>query len=129
MTITYVDDTTHETLKQDKLDGTSDQDAKYTTSDSIKHYTDLHYKLVSDSTNGKDLIFDHDDKNIAGDNGALYADDHGNESDAGHDRFGVALLYPAAAQDSDQSSDNHRDGVNNYSKHVDLPFSSSVFVF
>ncbi|RGW83835.1 mucin-binding protein, partial [Lactobacillus amylovorus] len=62
MTITYVDDTTHETLKQDKLDGTSDQDAKYTTSDSIKHYTDLHYKLVSDSTNGQDLIFDHDDK-------------------------------------------------------------------
>ena len=62
MTITYVDDTTHETLKQDKLDGTSDKDAKYTTGDIIKHYTDLHYKLVSDSTNGKDLIFDHDDK-------------------------------------------------------------------
>ena len=72
---------------------------------------------------------DHDDKNIAGDNGALYADDHGDHRDAGHDRFGIALLYPAAAQDSDQSSDNHRDGVNNYSKHVDLPFSSSVFVF
>ncbi|MGO5391766.1 mucin-binding protein [Lactobacillus amylovorus] len=62
MTITYVDDTTHETLKQDKLDGTSDQDAKYTTSNSINHYTDLHYKMVSDSTNGQDLIFDHDDK-------------------------------------------------------------------
>ncbi|MGO5261256.1 mucin-binding protein, partial [Lactobacillus amylovorus] len=42
MTITYVDDTTGDTLKQDKLDGTSDQDAKYTTSDSIQHYTDLH---------------------------------------------------------------------------------------
>ena len=61
MTITYVDDTTHETLKQDKLDGTSDQDANYTTSDTIKKYIDSHYKLVSDSTNGKDLIFDHDD--------------------------------------------------------------------
>ena len=61
MTITYIDDTTHETLKQDKLDGTSDQDAKYTTINSINHYTDLHYKLVSDSTNGQDLIFDHDD--------------------------------------------------------------------
>ncbi|MGO5298514.1 mucin-binding protein [Lactobacillus amylovorus] len=62
MTITYIDDTTHETLKQDKLDGTSDQDAKYTTNNNINHYTDLHYKLVSDSTNGQDLIFDHDDK-------------------------------------------------------------------
>ncbi|MGN8628388.1 mucin-binding protein [Lactobacillus amylovorus] len=62
MTITYVDDTTHETLKQDKLDGTSDKDTKYTTNNSINHYTDLHYKLVSDSTNGQDLIFDHDDK-------------------------------------------------------------------
>ncbi|MGO5260383.1 mucin-binding protein, partial [Lactobacillus amylovorus] len=60
--IKYIDDTTGDTLKQDKLDGTSDQDAKYTTSDSIQHYTDLHYKLVSDSTNGQDLIFDHDDK-------------------------------------------------------------------
>ena len=62
MTITYVDDTTGKTLKQDKRDGTSDQDAKYTTSDIIKQYEDQHYKLVSDSTNGKDLIFDHDDQ-------------------------------------------------------------------
>ena len=62
MTITYVDDTTGKTLKQDKLDGTSDQDAKYTTGDIIKQYIDSHYKMVSDSTNGKDLIFDHDDK-------------------------------------------------------------------
>ena len=61
MTITYVDDTTHETLKQDKRDGTSDQDAKYTTGNIIKKYEDQHYKLVSDSTNGQDLIFDHDD--------------------------------------------------------------------
>ena len=61
MTITYIDDTTGKTLKQDNLDGTSDQDAKYTTANRIKHYTDLHYKLVSDSTNGQDLIFDHDD--------------------------------------------------------------------
>ena len=62
MAITYVDDTTGETLKRDKLDGTSDQDTKYTTGDNIKRYTDLHYKLVSDSTNGQDLIFDHNDK-------------------------------------------------------------------
>ena len=61
MTITYIDDTTRETLKQDKLDGTSDKDAKYTTGDIIKQYEEKHYKLVSDSTNGKDLIFDHDD--------------------------------------------------------------------
>ena len=61
MMITYVDDTTGKKLHTDKLDGVSDQDTKYTTVDSIKQYTDLHYKLVSDSTNGKDLIFDHDD--------------------------------------------------------------------
>ena len=61
MAITYVDDTTGKKLHIDKLDGVSDQDTKYTTVDSIKQYTDLHYKLVSDSTNGKDLIFDHDD--------------------------------------------------------------------
>ena len=61
MTITYVDDTTGETLKQDKLNGISDQDTKYTTVGSIKQYTDLHYKLVNDSTKGQDLIFDHDD--------------------------------------------------------------------
>ncbi|MFJ6934138.1 MAG: YSIRK-type signal peptide-containing protein, partial [Lactobacillus gallinarum] len=61
MTITYIDDTTGKTLKQDKLDGTSDQDAKYTTGDIIKQYEDQHYKMVSDSTNGQDLIFDHDD--------------------------------------------------------------------
>ena len=61
MMITYVDDTTGKKLHTDKLDGVSDQDTKYTTGDIIKQYTDLHYKLVSDSTNGKDLIFDHDD--------------------------------------------------------------------
>ncbi|MGE9947191.1 mucin-binding protein, partial [Lactobacillus johnsonii] len=61
MTITYVDDTAGKTLHTDKPDGVSDQDAKYTTSNTIKQYTDLHYKLVSDSTKGQDLIFDHDD--------------------------------------------------------------------
>ena len=62
MTITYVDDITGKTLHTDKPDGVSDQDAKYTTSDTIKQYEDQHYKLVSDSTKGQDLIFDHDDK-------------------------------------------------------------------
>ena len=61
MMITYVDDTTGKKLHTDKLDGVSDQDAKYTTGDIIKQYEDQHYKLVSDSTNGKELIFDHDD--------------------------------------------------------------------
>ena len=61
MTITYIDDTTRETLHTDNPNGVSDQDAKYTTSDTIKKYEDQHYKLVSDSTNGQDLIFDHDD--------------------------------------------------------------------
>ena len=61
MTITYIDDTTGKTLHTDKPNGVSDQDAKYTTSDIIKQYEDQHYKLVSDSTKGQDLIFDHDD--------------------------------------------------------------------
>ena len=61
MMITYVDDTTGKKLHTDKLNGVSDQDAKYATGDIIKQYEDQHYKLVSDSTNGKDLIFDHDD--------------------------------------------------------------------
>ena len=61
MTITYIDDTTGKTLHTDNPTGVSDQDAKYTTSDTIKKYEDQHYKLVSDSTKGQDLIFDHDD--------------------------------------------------------------------
>ena len=61
MTITYIDDTTGETLHTDNPNGVSDQDAKYTTGNTIKQYEEKHYKLVSDSTNGKDLIFDHDD--------------------------------------------------------------------
>ena len=61
MTITYIDDTTGETLHTDNPNGVSDQDANYTTTDIIKQYEEKHYKLVSDSTNGKDLIFDHDD--------------------------------------------------------------------
>lgn len=61
MTITYIDDTTGETLHTDTPKGVSDQDANYTTSDIIKQYEDQHYKLVSDSTKGQDLIFDHDD--------------------------------------------------------------------
>ena len=62
MTITYIDDTTGKTLHTDNPNGVSDQDAKYTTSDTIKQYEEQHYKLVSDSTKGQDLIFDHDDK-------------------------------------------------------------------
>ena len=62
MTITYIDDTTGKTLHTDKPNGVSDQDANYTTSDTIKQYEDQHYKLVSDSTHGQNLIFDHDDK-------------------------------------------------------------------
>ena len=62
MTITYIDDTTGKTLHTDNPNGVSDQDANYTTSDTIKKYEDQHYKLVSDSTKGQDLVFDHDDK-------------------------------------------------------------------
>ncbi len=61
MTITYIDDTTGETLHTDNPNGVSDQDAKYTTGNIIKQFEEKHYKLVSDSTKGQDLIFDHDD--------------------------------------------------------------------
>ena len=61
MTITYIDDTTGKTLHTDNPEGVSDQDAKYTTKHTIEQFEDQHYKLISDSTNGKDLIFDHDD--------------------------------------------------------------------
>ena len=61
MTITYIDDTTGKTLHTDNPEGVSDQDAKYTTKHTIEQFEDQHYKLIRDSTNGKDLIFDHDD--------------------------------------------------------------------
>lgn len=61
MIITYIDDTTGKILQTKSLTGVSDQNSNYNTKSTINNYLTEHYKLVSDSTNGQNLIFDHDD--------------------------------------------------------------------
>lgn len=60
--VNFIDDTTGETLNSKSLDGISDADANYNTKVDINNYEKQHYVLVSDSSDGKDLIFDHDDQ-------------------------------------------------------------------
>ena len=60
--VNYIDDTTGKTLSTKELNGKSDEKSDYTTKDSIAEYEKQHYDLVSDETNGSELIFDHDDK-------------------------------------------------------------------
>ena len=59
-TVTYVDDTTNTTLETKKLSGDSGADSGYTTKSSIKTYKSKGYEVVSDDTNGADVVFDHD---------------------------------------------------------------------
>lgn len=61
ITVNYIDDATGETLSTKQLTGVSDASANYNTKSSINGYVADHYKLVSDDTNGDDLVFDHDD--------------------------------------------------------------------
>mgnify|MGYP002796362804 FL=1 len=60
--VNFIDDTTGETLNSKSLDGVSDEDANYNTKADINNYEKQHYVLVSDSSDGQDLIFDHDDQ-------------------------------------------------------------------
>ena len=60
--VNFIDDTTGETLNSKPLYGVSDADANYNTKADINNYEKQHYVLVSDSSNGQDLIFDHDDQ-------------------------------------------------------------------
>lgn len=60
LTVTFIDDTTGETLKMVIKSGPSSADTGYNTASDIKNYADAHYELVSDSTNGANLVFDHD---------------------------------------------------------------------
>ena len=60
--VNFIDDTTGETLNSKSLDGISDADANYNTKADINNYEKQHYVLVSDSSDGQDLIFDHDDQ-------------------------------------------------------------------
>lgn len=59
--VNYIDDTTGKTLKTVTKTGPSDSKAGYNTKTDIAGYQKLHYNLVSDSTNGANLVFDHDD--------------------------------------------------------------------
>lgn len=61
LNVVFIDDTAGKTLSTVTKSGLSDESANYNTKDNIAHYQGLHYNLVSDGTNGQDLIFDHDD--------------------------------------------------------------------
>ncbi|WP_285025408.1 mucin-binding protein, partial [Lactobacillus johnsonii] len=59
--VTYVDDKTGKTLKVDNLNGVTNAKSGYTTKAAIETYTGLGYTLVSDDTNGSEVVFDNDD--------------------------------------------------------------------
>ena len=59
--VVFIDDTTGKTLNTIEKAGLSDTDSGYNTKADISDYAAKHYDLVSDSTNGKNLMFDHDD--------------------------------------------------------------------
>ena len=59
--VTYYDDTTGKVLKADSLVGVTNKDSGYTTKGSIAGYINLGFKLVSDETGGKSIVFDNDD--------------------------------------------------------------------
>ena len=60
-TVTYVDQTTGKQLKLDTLTGLTLENSRYTTAATIKNFTDNGYALVSDNTNGQEIVFDDDD--------------------------------------------------------------------
>lgn len=59
--VTFIDDTTGETLKTIVKNGVTNADANYSTKSDIQNYESQHYVLVSDSSNGAELVFDNDD--------------------------------------------------------------------
>ena len=55
--VTYIDDTTGNTLKTDSLSGNVDANINYTTQDKINSYINMGYKLVSNNfTDGKEVF-------------------------------------------------------------------------
>ena len=62
MKVIYRDLTTSQILSQFTKDGVSDEDGHYNTKSAIDGYVANGYVLSRDDTNGKDLIFDHNDK-------------------------------------------------------------------
>ena len=59
--VTFIDDTTGETLKTVVKNGVTHTDAKYNTKSDIQNFEGKHYVLVSDSSKGAALVFDNDD--------------------------------------------------------------------
>ena len=62
MTVIYRDLTDNRVLSQMTKDGVSDEDSHYNTKSAIDGYLADGYLLSKDDTNGKDLIFDHNDQ-------------------------------------------------------------------
>ncbi len=62
--IYFIDGTTPtgRQLRFKKLSGLSDMNSGYTTTDMIKELEQLHYKLLTDETNGQEIVFDHNDE-------------------------------------------------------------------
>src|SRR5699024_11683619 len=61
LTVNFIDDTTGKTLKTIDKIGHSDESADYDTKSDIQDFISKHYDLISDQTNGENLVFDHDD--------------------------------------------------------------------
>ena len=62
VTVDFIDDTDHgKVLKTVTKTGGSDEAVGYNTKADIQTFVDGHYKLDRDTSNGADLVFDHDD--------------------------------------------------------------------
>lgn len=59
--VTYIDDTTGQTLKQDSLTGVSDEKSDYSPTSQIHSYVDQGYVLVSNDFPADGMTFDEDD--------------------------------------------------------------------
>lgn len=59
--IIFIDQTTGEKLRDDTINGVTHAHSGYTTKDKIQQYLDNGYVLVSDSTNGAEIIYDDED--------------------------------------------------------------------
>ncbi|MDC2840213.1 KxYKxGKxW signal peptide domain-containing protein [Limosilactobacillus mucosae] len=61
ISVSYIDDITGKQLANKVLNGYSNASANYSTTETIKNYLGKGYELVSDPTNGNDLMFDASD--------------------------------------------------------------------
>lgn len=61
LVVDFIDDTTGKILQSVVKYGLSNESSDYNTVSDINKYQGMHYDLVSDSTDQKNLFFDHDD--------------------------------------------------------------------